>query len=179
MSLKCIMLGAASPQTPPWKTKNPPRMHGRIEHKRITRVMKCTQRCDLFLVPAEDQASDTLLAFKERTSFGSIISDCWKVYNCLYQEGYEHITVNHSYRLVDPDTLAHANTIEHQWRKAKRKVTLCGHRKKHFARYLVQWMFLTHYQDMSVRLHHFLCCSVTLSSGLGPPASRTLPSSPG
>ena len=32
------------------------------------------------------------------------MSDCWKAYNCLNNKGYVHLTVNHSYNFVDPDT---------------------------------------------------------------------------
>nr|XP_027228456.1 uncharacterized protein LOC113820322 [Penaeus vannamei] len=125
----------------------------------------CRETRDLFLVPVEDRTSDTLLAvIKERIAPGSIIiSDCWKAYNCLSDEGFEHLTVNHSYHFVDPDTQAHTNTIERQWREAKRKVPLCGRRKKHFAGYLARCMFLMHYQDLNVRLHHFLCAAASLS----------------
>nr|XP_027219207.1 uncharacterized protein LOC113811624 [Penaeus vannamei] len=111
----------------------------------------CRETRDLFLVPVEDRTSDTLLAvIKERIAPGSIIiSDCWKAYNCLSDEGFEHLTVNHSYHFVDPDTQAHTKTIEQQWREAKRKVPLCGRRKKHFAGYLARCMFLMHYQDLN------------------------------
>ena len=31
----------------------------------------------------------------------------WKGYDCLQDEGYNHLTVNHSLNFVDPDTLSH------------------------------------------------------------------------
>lgn len=102
----------------------------------------------------EDRTSETLLGVnKERTAPGSIvISDCWKAYSCLSQKVYEHLTVNHSHHFVDPNTLAH--TIEWKWREAKRKVLLRGRRKKHFTVSPGPVHFLTHYQDMNVRLLH-------------------------
>ncbi|XP_042880721.1 uncharacterized protein LOC122258689 [Penaeus japonicus] len=124
----------------------------------------CRETRDLFLVPVEDRTSETLLAvIKERIAPGSIIiSDCWKAYNCLSHEGYRHLTVNHTYNFVDPDTLAHTNTIERQWREAKRKVPLCGRRKKHFVGYLSRCMFLMKFEDMNTRFHHFLRAAASL-----------------
>lgn len=43
-----------------------------------------------------------------------VISDCWKAYNCLEKEGYQHLTVNHSYNFVGPKSKAHTNIIEHK-----------------------------------------------------------------
>ncbi|GFX18809.1 putative isxo2-like transposase domain protein [Trichonephila clavipes] len=33
-----------------------------------------------------------------------LISDCWKAYDCLSDEGYVHLRVNHSLTFVDPET---------------------------------------------------------------------------
>ena len=35
------------------------------------------------------------------------MSDMWKAYDCLQDEGYNHLTVNHSLNFVDPDSLYH------------------------------------------------------------------------
>ena len=58
------------------------------------------QRSDgrVFMVPVEDRSKDTLLPIiqdwiKPGTT---IISDCWKAYDCLGYEEYEHLRVNHS-----------------------------------------------------------------------------------
>ena len=48
-----------------------------------------------------------------------IISDGWKAYNTLDQEGYTHIVVNYSKNLKDPVTGAHTNTIEGTWKDVK------------------------------------------------------------
>ena len=32
------------------------------------------------------------------------MSDMWKAYDCLQDEGYNHLTVNHSLNFIDPDT---------------------------------------------------------------------------
>ncbi|XP_011345294.1 uncharacterized protein LOC105283873 isoform X2 [Ooceraea biroi] len=52
----------------------------------------------IFLVPVPDCTGETLLGvIKEWILPGTtIMSDCWKSYNCLNNEGFQHLTVNHS-----------------------------------------------------------------------------------
>ncbi|KAK3873925.1 hypothetical protein Pcinc_021103 [Petrolisthes cinctipes] len=118
----------------------------------------CRQTRAVFLVPVEKRDRETLLnVIKERVEPGTtIISDCWRAYNCLEEEGYRHLTVNHSINFVDPNTHAHTNTIERLWREAKRKVPLFGRRKKHFVGYLAKTMFVMTFPNSNERFHHFL-----------------------
>lgn len=118
----------------------------------------CRETRTCFMVPVEKRDSETLLnIIKERIQPGStIISDCWKAYNCLSEHGYKHLTVNHSLNFVDPSTLAHTNNIERLWREAKTKVPLYGRTKKHFAGYLARSVFIMTHKDPNKRFHHFL-----------------------
>ena len=52
----------------------------------------------------------------------TIMSDCWKAYNCLTDEGFEHLRVNHSVNFKDPDTGAYTNFIEGTWSAVKRSL---------------------------------------------------------
>ena len=52
----------------------------------------------------------------------TIISDCWKSYDCLSQHDFEHLRVNHKYNFVDPETLAHTQNIENLWWQIKRQL---------------------------------------------------------
>ena len=40
------------------------------------------------------------------------MSDLWRAYDCLNDEGFQHLTVNRSLNFVDPDTGAHTQNIE-------------------------------------------------------------------
>ena len=42
----------------------------------------------------------------------SIISDGWRSYHHLQNEGYNHLTVNHQEYFVDPITGAHTQNLE-------------------------------------------------------------------
>ena len=52
-----------------------------------------------------------------------IITDCWKGYNDISENGYIHATVNHRYNFVCPeDRTVHTNNIERLWRDLKSSV---------------------------------------------------------
>ena len=78
----------------------------------------CHQTREFFLVPVERRDKDTLIPIiTER-----IMSDCWKSYDCLNTMDFEHLTVNHSYNFVDPNTEAHTQNIENLWWQIKRQL---------------------------------------------------------
>ncbi|GFT23073.1 uncharacterized protein TNCV_1858261 [Trichonephila clavipes] len=70
-----------------------------------------------------------------------IISDCWKAYNCLSHEGYQHLRVNHSLTFKDPETGAHTNSIEGTWSAIKRSLrNHAAHVEGEFDHYLAEYM---------------------------------------
>ncbi|XP_068237611.1 uncharacterized protein [Palaemon carinicauda] len=124
----------------------------------------CRETRDLFFVPVQDRSAETLLAIiRQYIAEGTtVISDCWKAYNCLEKEGYKHLTVNHSVNFVDPVTGAHTNTIERTWRGTKVLVPKYGRRKDHFVGYLAVAYFKLAITDPAKRLHHFLLAAADL-----------------
>ena len=114
-------------------------------------------KSEFFMVPVADRTSDTLLdiitEYIEPRS--TIILYCWKAYDCLSKQGYQHLKVNHSVDFVDPDTAAHSNTNEWHWRDNKHLVPKYGRRKAHFVGYLAASYFKLHYTDPTRRLHYF------------------------
>lgn len=119
----------------------------------------CRQTRQCFMVPVEQKNSTTLLnIIKNHILPGTaIISDCWKTYSCLEDEGYKHLTVNHSINFVNPNNKdAYTSSIKRLWRETKREVPLFGTGKKHFAGYLARTMFLMAIDDSNKRLHVFL-----------------------
>ena len=76
-----------------------------------------------FLVAVPNTKRETILPLIRRyiRPASLIISDCAKIYDSLSEEGYFHLTVNHSTNFVDPLTGATTNRVESQWQKVKQK----------------------------------------------------------
>ncbi|KYN50401.1 hypothetical protein ALC57_00038, partial [Trachymyrmex cornetzi] len=75
-------------------------------------------------------------------------------YDCLNNEGFQHLTVNHSYNFVDPDTGAHTQHIERIWREVRGNIPRYGRREDHFVRYLAEFLFKRAY-DYAERIETF------------------------
>ena len=76
-----------------------------------------------------------------------VMSDMWKAYHFLKDEGYTHRTVYHSLNFVDPDTGAHTQRIENTWWGVKRSMLCIGTSKDLFQSYLQEWLWRQHYED--------------------------------
>jgi transposase-like protein len=110
-----------------------------------------------FFYPVARRDKDTLLAcIKENILPGTTIySDCWKSYDCLSDNGYTHLTVNHSVNFVDPTTGAHTNTIESNWRSVKASLPRFGTTRNRYFSYTGVWVW-AHGLVGKDLLHEFL-----------------------
>jgi transposase-like protein len=97
-----------------------------------------------FMIPVDHRGKDILLAIIKHCILPgtTIISDCWRAYNCLSDEGFIHETVNHSKTFKDPETGAHTNTIEGSWRHAKEVVGTHNRQSDFLAGKLSKYLFL-------------------------------------
>ena len=78
----------------------------------------------IFMITVPSRDKNTLLPIlKKKIKPGNtIISDCWKSYDCLSQEDFEHLTVNHPVNFVDPQNGCHTQNIENLWWQVKRQL---------------------------------------------------------
>lgn len=78
----------------------------------------------------------------------TIISDCWKAYNTLSNEGFQHLTVNHSLNFVDPSKAdVHTQNIERTWRDVRGGIPRYGRKEAHFIGYLAEFLFKRHFSS--------------------------------
>ncbi|UYV68842.1 hypothetical protein LAZ67_6001230 [Cordylochernes scorpioides] len=77
---------------------------------------------DFFFQVVADRRARTLIAvIKKYVLPGTtIISDGFRSYYKLDQEGFDHLVVNHKLHFKDPETGAHTNNIEATWGAAKK-----------------------------------------------------------
>ena len=74
------------------------------------------------------------------------MSDEWRSYRQIVNlpQQYSHLTVNHSYNFVDPETGAHTQGVESMWRSCKRRNMIeCGTRRERLNSYLSEFMWRT------------------------------------
>jgi len=63
----------------------------------------------------------------------TVVSDCWKAYDCLSSEGFVHESVNHSKNFIDPQSGAHMQNTERTWREVRGGIPRFGRSEKHMA----------------------------------------------
>jgi len=80
----------------------------------------------------------------------------------LKDEGYKHLTVNHSIQFKDPETGAHTNNVEGMWRHAKASMSQYCRKKRFYAGYLAKHMFLKscRVQNVDPLTEFFRLCSI-------------------
>ncbi|KFD66315.1 hypothetical protein M514_09491 [Trichuris suis] len=94
----------------------------------------CRETGDAFVVPLEDQSSQTLLPSIQRhvRAGTTVITDEWRAYRCLGREAYKHLRVNYSVNFVDRATGGHMQSVESlcaqaKWRCGTRRSALRSH----------------------------------------------------
>ena len=94
-----------------------------------------------FMTTVSDRSAATLIPIiKKFIKPGTtILSDCWKAYSCLKDEGYLHLTVNHSVEFKSKETGACTNTIESSWNAVKKSLPKSGTQKQFYDSYLVEY----------------------------------------
>ncbi|XP_023221804.1 uncharacterized protein LOC111623467 [Centruroides sculpturatus] len=107
-----------------------------------------------FFVPVESGDGETLLTvLKEWVLPGTtVVSDCWKTYDCLQNEDFRQLTVNHSYNFVNSQTSFLRNNVQ----RKRRKFCSNGQRKVHIVEHLAEHLFKMKYPKTTRRLHYFL-----------------------
>ena len=112
-------------------------------------IERDSRRC--FLVTVEDRSAATLIPLiKQYILPGTkIMSDCWKSYDKLEEEGYIHGTVNHSVEFVNSETGDHTQTIESTWRAVKSSLPRSGTTKDHYNSYFAEFLFRRLYLEHS------------------------------
>lgn len=105
-------------------------------------VERGSNRC--FLVPVVTHDKDSLLSVIQQWVLPgtTIISDCWKAYDCLELEGFQQFKVNYSVNFKYPDSGQHTNTIEGLRSHAKYSQPQYPKKRGFVAGYLAFFMFL-------------------------------------
>lgn len=125
-----------------------------------------------FVVPVEECEAKTVIKLvKDWILPGTIvISDCWKVYDTLQDEGFLNLRVSHSVefmsagqsgkiheeniqRLADKHPDLSINTIR-KWLSPKYSIPVFGHRKENFEGYFAEHIFKANF-SREHRIHEF------------------------
>ena len=92
-----------------------------------------------------DRSAATLLPIIKKYILpgSTIVSNGWKAYQALANEGFTHWIVNHSEHFVNPsDARVHTRNIERLWRDLKKWTKRPGIRSEYFEQYFARYIFL-------------------------------------
>ena len=108
----------------------------------------CRESKECLVVPVNSRDKGTLLpTIQDHILPGTcVMSDLWRANDCLNDEGFQHLTVNRSLNVVDPDTGAHTQNIENTWWVAKRSLPQTGRSRDMFENYLLEFLWCRHYR---------------------------------
>ena len=104
----------------------------------------CRETKDVFMVIVPDRTRITLYHYikKHILPGTTIMSDEWRAYATLEDEGYEHHTICHKRNFVDPeDPNIHTQNIECQWRYAKKNYPANSTRNDLKESYLQEYLY--------------------------------------
>ena len=91
-----------------------------------------------------------------------VVSDRWRVYNTLKEEGFQHFSVNDSLNFENPtDPEVHTQNIERTWRDVRRGLSRYGRRAEHFVGYLTD-IFLKRRFALGEQVHEFCLAAAVL-----------------
>lgn len=88
----------------------------------ILEIKAASRRPILRLVKRRNKETLVPIIKKHIKPQSLVVSDEWRAYASLSQEGYRHVWVNHSQNYVDPQTGLHTQNIERAWQTYKREV---------------------------------------------------------
>jgi len=106
------------------------------------------EKGEVFMKVVEKRDKETLHGIiKKHIRPGSIIvSDCWKAYNGLENEGYIHKKVNHSEEFVNSSGF-HTNRIEAFWGAFKRMFSSIRNKRGDLIEsYVAEYLFIHRYE---------------------------------
>jgi transposase-like protein len=81
------------------------------------------------------------LIIKNVASESTIMTDCWMGYEGLNEIRFQHLTVNHNYNYVDPETWANTQRIESSWRPLRKRLSRGGITKDKLASHLCEYVW--------------------------------------
>ncbi|CAI4221049.1 unnamed protein product [Auanema sp. JU1783] len=119
---------------------------GRIKRQQWVFGGICRETKECFLYSVPDRSAKSLIQCINHSILPgtTIVSDCWRSYNGIesHPNHYSHLTVNHRYNFVDPESGAHTNNIEGLWNVAKSKFKkMWGVHTKMLDSYLCEFMW--------------------------------------
>uniref|UniRef100_A0A1B6DV20 ISXO2-like transposase domain-containing protein n=2 Tax=Clastoptera arizonana TaxID=38151 RepID=A0A1B6DV20_9HEMI len=85
----------------------------------------------------------------------TIISDCWKLYNCTNKSDFQKLSFESDIKLIHPKTKDDLSIVEESWADVRSVVMGKGCRPNHLTGYLAEYLFKRRYLDLNERMHHF------------------------